>query len=79
MTVDAGGAVRLYDLHQQAALTSPGLWNAFSALASPLLRHNTRISFFSATPRGGGVALMRHSLIRIWRENMFSSLGRSHC
>jgi hypothetical protein len=59
--------VRLYDLHQQAALTSPGLWSAFTALANPLLKSRIKISFFSATARGGGVALMRHSLIRIWR------------
>jgi hypothetical protein len=65
--VDADGAVRLYDLHQQAALSSPALWDTFAALAKPLLQARTRISFFSATPRGGGVALMRHSLIRIWR------------
>jgi hypothetical protein len=64
--VDGGGAVRLYDLHQLAALTSPGLWGTFGALAKPLLQARTKISFFSATPRGGGVALMRHSLIRIW-------------
>lgn len=68
MIVDASGDVHLYDLHQQAALTSPGLWSAFSALGNMLRTNQVKISFFSATPRGGGVALMRHSLIRIWRE-----------
>lgn len=65
-SVDAEQKVHIYDLHQQAALTSPGLWETFAALACPLRKHKTTVSFFSATPRGGGVALMRHALIRVW-------------
>ncbi|KZT23666.1 glycosyltransferase family 4 protein [Neolentinus lepideus HHB14362 ss-1] len=65
--VDANGQIRLYDLHEQTALTSPRLWSAFSALAALLKHAGARVTFFSATPRGGGVALMRHALIRLWR------------
>ncbi|EIN08341.1 UDP-Glycosyltransferase/glycogen phosphorylase [Punctularia strigosozonata HHB-11173 SS5] len=65
--VDANGQVHLYDLSQQAALTSPALWDTFAALACPIKKYGTKVSFFSATPRGGGVALMRHALIRVWR------------
>lgn len=68
--MDAGYKVHLYDLHQQAALTSPGLWDTFTALACPLRKNKVRVSFFSATARGGGVALMRHSLMRIWRKSI---------
>jgi hypothetical protein len=32
--------------------------------ASSLKRRNTKIAFFNSTPQGGGVALMRHALIR---------------
>jgi hypothetical protein len=67
--VDANGLVRLYDLSQQAALTSPDLWSKFVSLGKKLQDKNVRVSFFSATPRGGGVALMRHALIRLWREH----------
>ncbi|GAA5936386.1 hypothetical protein JCM10213_000304 [Rhodosporidiobolus nylandii] len=35
-------------------------------LGSALAEQKTSVAFFSATPRGGGVALMRHSLMRIW-------------
>jgi len=28
----------------------------------------TKIAFFSATPQGGGVALMRHALVRFWDQ-----------
>jgi hypothetical protein len=75
--VDANQQVHLYDLHQQAALTSPGLWEAFVSLACPLRKHKTRVSFFSATPRGGGVALMRHALIRVWRTSRIHICARS--
>jgi alpha,alpha-trehalose phosphorylase (configuration-retaining) len=35
--------------------------------AMKLKTKNERIAFFSSTPRGGGVALMRHALIRLFR------------
>lgn len=37
------------------------------ALSNHLRSHKTSIAFFSATPQGGGVALMRHALIRLWK------------
>lgn len=70
LLVDAAGKVHLYDLSQQARLTSPALWGTFTALACALKKKNIRVSFFSATPQGGGVALMRHALIRLWRKSM---------
>jgi hypothetical protein len=30
-----------------------------------LKEHGTKIAFFSSTPQGGGVALMRHALVRL--------------
>jgi alpha,alpha-trehalose phosphorylase (configuration-retaining) len=65
--VDADGLIHLNDLNQQAKITSTGLWDAFTATSHALKKNNTKISFFSATPQGGGVALMRHALIRLWR------------
>lgn len=32
--------------------------------ATDLKKNGTKIAFFSATPQGGGVALMRHALVR---------------
>jgi hypothetical protein len=43
------------------------LWAKFIALSKHLQANKIKISFFSATPQGGGVALMRHALIRLWR------------
>ncbi|TNY17435.1 UDP-Glycosyltransferase/glycogen phosphorylase [Rhodotorula diobovata] len=64
--VDANYRVHLYSLPLLKSITSPALWNAFSDLGSALAQQKTNVAFFSATPRGGGVALMRHSLMRIW-------------
>lgn len=35
--------------------------------AKKLREKKTKIAFFSATPQGGGVALMRHALVRFSR------------
>lgn len=43
------------------------LWARFTALSRLLNANKVSIAFFSATPQGGGVALMRHALIRLWR------------
>ncbi|GAA5875124.1 hypothetical protein JCM3774_001643 [Rhodotorula dairenensis] len=64
--VDADFRVQMYGLGLLRKVTSPALWSAFTCLGDALAAQKTSISFFSATPRGGGVALMRHSLMRVW-------------
>ncbi|KAH6640082.1 glycosyltransferase family 4 protein [Truncatella angustata] len=39
-------------------------WKAVNHFASTLKQNKTKIAFFSSTPQGGGVALMRHALVR---------------
>jgi hypothetical protein len=70
--VDASFQVHLYDLAQQAALTSPQLWKAFSFSGQKLADRKTKIHFFSATPSGGGVALMRHGKTSSCKERTIS-------
>ncbi|WWC91987.1 uncharacterized protein L201_006941 [Kwoniella dendrophila CBS 6074] len=65
--VDCDGQVKLCSILQYKQSTSEALWNRFTALADHLNNNNVSISFFSATPQGGGVALMRHAMIRLWR------------
>ncbi|KAG0134996.1 trehalose synthase [Tuber indicum] len=43
-------------------------WNSVLKYASELRRSPVKIAFFSATPQGGGVALMRHALVRFCSE-----------
>lgn len=42
-------------------------WQATKYYADSLKKNNISIAFFNSTPQGGGVALMRHALIRFLR------------
>lgn len=42
-------------------------WDAMMHYCQKLRHKKTKIAFFSSTPQGGGVALMRHALIRFSR------------
>ncbi|KAF7338413.1 Trehalose phosphorylase [Mycena venus] len=65
VAVDAGGKIHLIDdLDEYKKTVGTGTWNAVVKLADELREKNIKIGFFSSTPQGGGVALMRHALIR---------------
>ncbi|KAJ7632483.1 trehalose phosphorylase [Roridomyces roridus] len=65
VTVDAAGKIHLLDdLEEYKKTVGTGTWNAVIKLADELRARNVKIGFFSSTPQGGGVALMRHALIR---------------
>jgi len=42
-------------------------WAATMKYAESLKKNKTKIVFFNSTPQGGGVALMRHALVRFLR------------
>jgi len=42
-------------------------WRAVQKYVKDVVDRKIRIVFFSATPQGGGVALMRHALLRFLR------------
>jgi len=65
VTVDAAGKIHLIDdIDEYRATVGPRTWNAVIKLADELREKKVKIGFFSSTPQGGGVALMRHALIR---------------
>ncbi|KAF9264756.1 trehalose synthase [Marasmius fiardii PR-910] len=65
VTVDAAGKIHLIDdLDEYKKTVGPATWNAVNKLADELRERKIKIGFFSSTPQGGGVALMRHALIR---------------
>jgi len=65
VAVDAGGKIHLLDdLAEYKKTVGDGTWNAVVKLADELREKKIKIGFFSSTPQGGGVALMRHALIR---------------
>ncbi|KXJ89655.1 family 4 glycosyltransferase [Microdochium bolleyi] len=64
---DAGFKARLNRLSDHQATCGDTTWRAMTFYADRLKERRTKIAFFSATPQGGGVALMRHALVRFSR------------
>ncbi|KAJ5887876.1 hypothetical protein N7495_007917 [Penicillium taxi] len=62
--VDTDFHVRLTNLDDFQNTVSHRTWSAVQHYASDLKDRKVKIAFFSATPQGGGVALMRHALVR---------------
>ncbi|KAJ5728447.1 hypothetical protein N7493_004777 [Penicillium malachiteum] len=62
--VDTDFHVQLTNLDDFKKTVSAKTWSAVEHYAADLKKRNVRIACFSATPQGGGVALMRHALVR---------------
>ncbi|KXG48776.1 Glycosyl transferase, family 1 [Penicillium griseofulvum] len=62
--VDTAFHVRLADLSDFKKTVSDRTWSAVQHYATDLKERKVKVAFFSATPQGGGVALMRHALMR---------------
>jgi len=62
--VDRNGLVQISSVDQYKKTVGPRTWESTMKYAQSLKEKNVRIAFFNATPQGGGVALMRHALIR---------------
>lgn len=65
--VDCDGMARITDEPTYRKSVHPSTWAATMFYADSLKKNSTRIAFFNSTPQGGGVALMRHALIRFLR------------
>lgn len=66
--VDANGLTHIIDgVEEYRNTCREGTWNALNKYADDLRERGVKIGFFSSTPQGGGVALMRHALIRLYR------------
>lgn len=65
--VDCDRAAQITDVESLKASVHTNTWDAMMVFAESLKKNNTSIAFFNSTPQGGGVALMRHALIRLLR------------
>ncbi|KAJ5561887.1 hypothetical protein N7461_000648 [Penicillium sp. DV-2018c] len=63
--VDAHFRIKLTNKECFEQSVRPKTWSAMEHYANNLRERQLKIAFFSATPQGGGVALMRHALIRL--------------
>ncbi|KFY53838.1 hypothetical protein V497_08162, partial [Pseudogymnoascus sp. VKM F-4516 (FW-969)] len=65
--IDAGFRAHMHMLEDYQNTCQAVTWNAMSHYAAKLKEKKTKVAFFSSTPQGGGVALMRHALVRFAR------------
>ncbi|KAF5697502.1 Trehalose phosphorylase [Fusarium mundagurra] len=64
---DAGFRANLVTLQNYKDTCGAATWKTMLTYAEKLRHNGIRIAFFSSTPQGGGVALMRHALVRFAR------------
>ncbi|KAL7273968.1 hypothetical protein RUND412_003149 [Rhizina undulata] len=65
--VDHAGRISLVSsLDEYKNTVSEGTWNSVMKYGQDLKNCRVKIAYFSATPQGGGVALMRHACIRFF-------------
>lgn len=65
--VDCAYRIRIATLDDYKPTVGSATWEAVNHYARELKERRVKIAFFSATPQGGGVALMRHALVRFAR------------
>jgi hypothetical protein len=65
--VDSCGKAHITKLDDYPGTVHANTWKAAMHYADSLKKNGTKIAFFNSTPQGGGVALMRHALIRFLR------------
>ncbi|MFH1836980.1 MAG: glycosyltransferase [Candidatus Omnitrophota bacterium] len=67
---DKDNKVKVHDIvtpEDHKAITDEEEWKIFEKLTNVAEKQRTKILFFNSTAQGGGVALMRHSLISLLR------------
>ncbi|KAH8646841.1 hypothetical protein BX600DRAFT_476998 [Xylariales sp. PMI_506] len=62
--VDAAFRAHICSLEDHQKTVGKSTWQAVMHFADRLKQRKVKIAFFSSTPQGGGVALMRHALVR---------------
>ena len=65
--VDANGAVEFAGLDSYRSHCEPTTWKFVLNLASRVRQKDLSIVFINSTPQGGGVAILRHSMVRFLR------------
>ncbi|KAG4438926.1 hypothetical protein IFR05_005606 [Cadophora sp. M221] len=63
--IDSGGRAHILSLDDFKRSCDAPTWDSMMYFVTNLKKMGTKIAFFSSTPQGGGVALMRHALVRL--------------
>ncbi|KAI8919748.1 hypothetical protein BC831DRAFT_515681 [Entophlyctis helioformis] len=62
--VDGGGVIRFCNVQDYRRLVPDATWQVLKQRCDAVRNKRISISFFNSTPVGGGVAIMRHSIVR---------------
>ncbi|KAJ3039723.1 hypothetical protein HDV00_011955 [Rhizophlyctis rosea] len=65
--VDGAGKIRMVDMEDYERTVSDETWRILMKLAERTKSQRLKFAFFNSTPQGGGVALMRHAIIRLFK------------
>lgn len=65
--IDAAFRAVITAVKDHQGTCGPATWDSMMHYAQKLRSQKLRVAFFSSTPQGGGVALMRHALVRLSR------------
>jgi len=63
--IDSGGRAHILSIDDFKRSCDAPTWDSMMYFVNNLKKMGTKIAFFSSTPQGGGVALMRHALVRL--------------
>lgn len=63
--IDSNFHARILTVENFRTTSAETTWNSMMTFVESLKSKGTKIAFFSSTPQGGGVALMRHALVRL--------------
>ncbi|KAJ3144866.1 hypothetical protein HDU86_001339 [Geranomyces michiganensis] len=64
--IDGDGSIHLVDSVDYQRTVTAHTWAVFKDLVEKTEKRRVKIAFFSSTSQGGGVALMRHALLRLF-------------
>ncbi|ORZ22342.1 hypothetical protein BCR42DRAFT_345122 [Absidia repens] len=73
LVVDFNNIIHLVDLEDYRKTVSDETWRVWNEISGEFKRKNIRVTYFNSTPQGGGVALMRHALLRFFHLNGISA------
>ena len=65
--IDSNFQAHLLTVENFKSTCADTTWKSMMTFVTSLKSKGTKIAFFSSTPQGGGVALMRHALVRFAR------------
>ncbi|CAO3650617.1 unnamed protein product [Mucor hiemalis] len=67
--IDFNHIIHMVKLEDYEATVCKETWDVFQQMCDTFKERKLRVSFFNSTPQGGGVALMRHALLRLLHLN----------